>query len=225
MPDLEIITAGGEGPPTLILLHGFGSSAEEWTPFTQTIEWPAPGRFVFPQGPATTGSPAAPVGGRAWWPLGLRAFISPGSNLPDLSRARPPGLESAADAVVALLKNLSRRPGGPLVLGGFSQGAMVAAEVAYRTKVPLAGLVLLSGTPVDEQVWQSGYGQRRGLPVFLAHGRTDPVLPFSGSERMQRDLAAAGNRVTWHPFDGGHEIPAEVVIALNKFLRELRQTF
>jgi predicted esterase len=42
---------------------------------------------------------------------------------------------------------------------------------------------------------------------------------------MQRELAAAGNRVTWHPFDGGHEIPAEVVIALNQFLRDLRQTF
>jgi len=126
---------------------------------------------------------------------------------------------------MALLKKLSRTPGGPVVLGGFSQGAMVASEAAYRTRLPLAGLVLLSGTPVDEQEWQSGYGQRRGLPVFVAHGRTDPVLPFSGSDRMQRNLAAAGNRVTWHPFDGGHEIPAEVVIALNQFLRELRQTF
>jgi phospholipase/carboxylesterase len=157
--------------------------------------------------------------------LELRAFIPPGGALPDLSRTRPPGLKPAADAVVALLKNLSRTPGGPLVLGGFSQGAMVASEVAYRTSVPLAGLVLLSGTPLDEQEWQSGYGQRRGLAVFVAHGRADPVLPFSGSERMRRELAAAGSRVTWHPFDGGHEIPAEVVIALNQFLRELRRTF
>jgi phospholipase/carboxylesterase len=194
-------------------------------PFTQTIEWPQPGRFVFPQAPGTTDPPAGPVGGRAWWPLKLRASIPPGGTVPDLSRTRPPGLKSAADAVVVLLKNRSRTPGGPLVLGGFSQGAMVASEVAYRTSLPLAGLVLLSGTPVDEQVWRSAYGQRRGLPVFVAHGRTDRVLPFSGSDRMQRELAAAGNRVTWQPFDGGHEIPAEVVIALNQFLRELRQTF
>ena len=194
-------------------------------PFTHTIEWPSPGRFVFPQAPATTWAPGAPAGGRAWWPLDLYGSISPGTTLPDLSRTRPPGLEPAARAVVALLEHLSRRPGGPVVLGGFSQGAMVAAEVAYRSDVPLAGLVLLSGTPVDEQVWQRGYGHRRGLPVFVAHGRNDPVLPFSGSERMQRDLAAAGNRVTWYPFAGGHEIPAEVVIALNQFLRDLRRTF
>jgi hypothetical protein len=38
---------------------------------------------------------------------------------------------------------------------------------------------------------------------------------------MQRDLATAGHVVTWHPFDGGHETPAEVVVALNQFIREL----
>ena len=194
-------------------------------PFTQTFDWPRPGRFVFPQGPDTVERSAGPAVGRAWWPLDLRGSIPPGGSSPDLSHTRPRGLKPAADEVVLLLENLSRTPGGPLVLGGFSQGAMVASEVAYRTDVPLAGLVLLSGTPVDEEVWKSGYGQRRGLPVFISHGRADPVLPFSGSDRMQHDLAAAGNRVTWVPFDGGHEMPAEVVIALNKFLRELRQTF
>jgi phospholipase/carboxylesterase len=190
-------------------------------PFTRTIEWPPPGRFLFPQGPGPANRPAGLTGGRAWWPLELRPFVPPGGDLPDLSRTRPAGLDPAADAVVALLKELSRSPGGPVVLGGFSQGAMVASDVAFRTTIPIAALVLLSGTPVDEQVWRTGYGQRRGLPVFLAHGRTDPVLPFSGSERMQAELAAAANQVTWHPFDGGHEIPAEVVAALNQFLRNL----
>ena len=51
------------------------------------------------------------------------------------------------------------------------------------------------------------------------------MLPFDGSERMQREIAAAGGTVTWHPFDGVHEIPSDVVIALNRFLVELRATF
>ena len=50
-PLLQTIVHGGEGPPTLVLLHGYGSSAEEWVPFTHTIKWPPPGRFVFPQAP------------------------------------------------------------------------------------------------------------------------------------------------------------------------------
>jgi phospholipase/carboxylesterase len=224
-PTLDLITAGGEGPPTLVLLHGFGSSADEWMPFTKTIQWPLPGRFVFPQAPGITEPPAGPVGGRAWWPLDLHASIAPGSRWPDLSGTRPEGLKPAADAVIALLEKLSDSPRGPVVLGGFSQGAMVASEVAFGTGERLSALVLLSGTPVDEKSWRRGYRDRPGLPIFVAHGHGDPVLPFTGSERMQAELAAAGNRVTWVPFEGGHEIPAEVVGALNRFLRTVRPSF
>lgn len=221
VPALSVLTAGGAGAPTLVLLHGFGSSAEDWLPFAQTMAWPPPGGFVFPQAPDAR-APRGPLGGRAWWPLDL----GPRSRvLPDLSRTRPAGLQGASDAVVALLDQLSRTRGGPIVLGGFSQGAMVASEVAYRTTTPLAGLVLLSGTPVDEDSWRSGYAGRRKVPTFIAHGRHDDVLPFQGSDRMQRELSAAGARVTWVPFDGGHEIPEVVVVALNRFLTDLRTTF
>jgi phospholipase/carboxylesterase len=218
-PSLEVLTSGGSGPPTLVLLHGFGSSAEEWLPFTQTIEWPAPGRFVFPQAPGRTERP----GGRAWWPLELEPFSPTARDATELSRTRPPGLEPAAAAVTGLLRRLAWSPGGDIVLGGFSQGAMVASDVAFRSTARIAALVLLSGAPVDEASWHRGYPARRDLPVFIAHGRSDAVLPFTGSERMQRDLAAAGLRVAWVPFDGGHEIPAEVVVSLNAFLRAVRE--
>ena len=100
---------------------------------------------------------------------------------------------------------------------------MVASEVAFRSDTPLAGLVLLSGTVVDEASWRAGYARRRGLPVFVAHGRRDGVLPFASSDRMRQDLHAAGLDVTWYPFDGSHAIPADVVTALNRFLsRALR---
>jgi phospholipase/carboxylesterase len=55
------------------------------------------------------------------------------------------------------------------------------------------------------------------MRVFIAHGRADPTLSFGVAERMQGAMAAAGMRVTWFPFDGGHEIPEEVVTALNEF--------
>ena len=99
---------------------------------------------------------------------------------------------------------------------------MVASEVAFQSDQDIAALVLLSGTPVDERAWQANYQRRRGLPVFIAHGRADDILPFDGALRMKRDLAAAGLNVTWTEFPGGHEIPAEVVMALNDFLMRLR---
>jgi phospholipase/carboxylesterase len=147
--------------------------------------------------------------------------IPPGQSLPDLSQTRPAGLKDAARLVEDLLEALRRDPGGPIVLGGFSQGAMVASEVAFRSDVELRALVLLSGTLVDEASWERHFDRRRGTPVFLAHGRADQTLPFAAAERFRVKLEAAGVKVTWVPFDGGHELPATVVIALNRFIEGL----
>ena len=100
---------------------------------------------------------------------------------------------------------------GDVLLGGFSQGGMVSAEIAFRSDTPLKALILLSPTVVDEPSWRDGIPLRRGLPVFIAHGRQDEVLPFSASARLAETLRTAGLSVTWVPFDGGHDIPRPVV--------------
>jgi phospholipase/carboxylesterase len=215
---LTTITRGGEGPPTLVLLHGYGSNASDWEPFTGTLAVPAHTHFVFPEAPETTVPPDGPIGGRAWWRLDLEDHVRRGQQLPDLSATDPPGLDASASLVHTLLLDLSRAPGGPVVLGGFSQGAMVASDLAFTTDDDVAALVLLSGTPVDETTWRRGFAKRRGLRVFVSHGRADPILSFAAAERFQRELADAGLAVTWVPFDGGHEIPGQVVAALNAFL-------
>jgi phospholipase/carboxylesterase len=223
-PRLESIVHGGDRPPTLVLLHGYGSSAERWAPFTRTIRWPASGRFVFPQAPGRTVPPDGPLDGRAWWRLDLRSHIPRGKSAPDLSNVRPPELKEAAALVEDVLRDRQTVPRGPVVLGGFSQGAIVASEVAFRSKAPLSALILLSATIVDEPSWEQHFSDRRPLPVFLAHGRADNVLPFEIAVRFRQKLEAAGIPVTWYPFDGGHEIPAAVVIALNEFIERLPLT-
>lgn len=217
-PRLKVLTFGGDGPPTLVLLHGYGSSAARWEPFTRTIWHPPTTRFVFPDGPEATRPPDGPLDGRAWWRLDLAAHIAPGQSIPDLSRAKPPGLRVAAGLVREVLQHVRR---GAVVLGGFSQGAMVASEVTFMSDARVDSLVLLSGTIVDEPSWAARLALRRGLPVFIAHGRADAVLPFDVADRFRARLQAAGLNVTWYPFDGGHEIPAEVVGALNEFLRRV----
>jgi phospholipase/carboxylesterase len=218
---LATIVAGGSGPPTLVLLHGYGANAEQWSPFTQTIRLPPGGRFVFPQAPDATVPPDGPLGGRGWWRLDLASHIPPGQTVPDISASRPEGIKVAASRMTDLLRGLRASSSGGLILGGYSQGAMVASEVAFLSDEPIAALVLLSGTLVDEATWERHFSRRRGLPVFISHGRRDATLPFAVADRMQTKLVAAGLDVTWRPFDGGHEIPATVVIALNEFIAGL----
>ena len=221
IPKLSAIIQGGKGPPTVVLLHGYCASENDWRAFAKAIQLPRSTRFIFPRGPESAERSDGAPNGRAWWPLDLATNMRDGALGADLSSEKPAGIERASQAVRLLLARQGNRIRQPFILGGFSQGAMVAAQVAFLSDEPLRALVLLSGTLVDEALWKANYARRKGLHVFISHGRKDPILSFDIADRMQRDMTAAGIIVTWFPFDGVHETPAEVVTALNAFLAHL----
>ena len=206
---LDAIVRGGAGPPTVVLLHGYGSNAADWLQFVGKLHVPNDGRLIFPQAPLRSFGEA-----RGWWWLNIEGHIPEGERFPDFSRANPGGIKIASRLVRDLLEDQQE----PIVLGGFSQGAMLSAEIAFQTDQPLAGLILLAGTTVNEDAWAEHFAARRDLPIFIAHGRQDGVLPFAIMERFQARLKAAGMNVTWLPYVGGHSVPAEVVVAMNAFL-------
>ena len=168
VPRLTALTKGGKGPPTVVLLHGFGSSEKDWIPFTKSIHLPPSTRFIFPRGPESAKRSDGAPPGRAWWRLDLASNMRDGALGADLSAEKPAGIEPAALAVRALLARQGNRAAQPFILGGFSQGAMVAAQVAFGSDEPLRALVLLSGTLVDEASWKANFARRKGLHVCLS---------------------------------------------------------
>lgn len=206
---LSAIVRGGAGPPNIVMLHGYGSNAEDWLQFVETIRLPVNGRFLFPNGPWR-----GPSGARGWWWLNAERYVPEGQRFPDFSAASPGGIKVASRLVREFLEDVP----GPIVLGGFSQGAMLSGEIAFQTEQPLAALVMLGGTTVNEAAWVERFPGRRSLPIFIAHGRNDGVLPFAIAERFAGKLKTAGLNVTWFPFEGGHNIPPPVVGELNTFL-------
>jgi phospholipase/carboxylesterase len=221
VPRLSALIKGGKGPPTVVLLHGYCSSESDWMPFLKTIQLPPDTRFVFPRGPESARRSDGGPDGRAWWHLDLSENMHKGVLGADLSAKNPVGIEVAAQAVQGLFKRRGNRTGQPFILGGFSQGAMVAAQVAFLSDEPLQALVLLSGTIVDETSWNANYARRKGMHVFVSHGRKDPILSFETADRMRNQMIDAGILVTWFPFDGGHETTSEVIVALNEFFTHL----
>jgi phospholipase/carboxylesterase len=141
----------------------------------------------------------------------------------DLSRQVPDGIADARAALVAMLDALeASHPPGRLVLGGFSQGAMLALDVALRhPERTLAGVVLMSGTLVSEDEWTSRMPARKSLRVFQSHGEEDPLLPFFLAERLRDRLAEAGLAVTFDGFVGPHTIPEATTEKLGAWLRAL----
>lgn len=221
VPRLSAIIKGGEGPPTIVLLHGYGSAESDWVPFVDSVHVPSNARFIFPRGPETAARTDGAAMGRGWWRLDLAPQMRKGVLGADLSAVKTIGIEKAARAVRALLVQQGNSAAQPFILGGFSQGAMVAAQVALLSSEPLQALVLLSGTIVNERLWKTHYARRRGLRVFISHGRSDAILSFDVADRMRKSMAAAGMQVTWFPFDGGHEIPVKVLTALDEFLAHM----
>jgi phospholipase/carboxylesterase len=215
---LQVLRKGGKGPPNVVFLHGYGSAAEHWMPYTQTIPLPPLGQFLFPQAPGIVARKDGRLDGRAWWDLDLAAHLRTGKLGVDLTNEDPRGPERAARLVRRALSREGNSKAHPFILGGFSQGAMVSCEVAFTSDEPLAALVILSGTPLDRADWRAGMAARKGLPIFMSHGRADNILPYDLAERLRADLVAAGLAVTFVAFDGGHEIPEEVVTALGAFL-------
>jgi phospholipase/carboxylesterase len=212
------------GPPdaatTCVLLHGFGATGDDLVALAGELD--APARFVFPEALLELGGLYGDA--RAWWLIDLARFEDELRRgvLRDRRDEIPVGLLEARAQVMRLVDQLQARfslPANSLVLGGFSQGAMLALDVALHRDTPPAGLILMSGTLIAESTWLPRMASLAGVPVVLSHGRHDGLLPFSVAEVLRDRLAAAGAEVDWQPFPGGHEIPRTVLAAAGKLLR------
>jgi phospholipase/carboxylesterase len=233
--ELAGLTAHVVGPAdattTCVLLHGFGAPGDDLVSLAHAIDYhdrragrPAtapPIRYVFPEAPLELGGLYGDS--RAWWLLDLERLEDElRRGVPrDRSDEIPDGLPAAREQLMRLLDHVEARfaaPGARLVLGGFSQGAMLSLDVALHRARPPAGLILMSGTIINAGEWFPRLPALRGLPVLQSHGRADGLLPFSVAVELRDRLRAAGAAVDWHEFVGGHEIPQVVVAAMGAFL-------
>jgi phospholipase/carboxylesterase len=214
---------GGGSGPVVVLMHGFGASGEDLVSLQRVIDVPRQVRFVFPEAPIAPPEFAS-FGGRAWWPLDLaRLQQAAAGGKRDRSRETPAGLADARAHVTELLDALERElgvNGDRIVLGGFSQGAMLACDVALRSERALAGLVLMSTTLLCVDEWQPRMRARSALPILQSHGTLDPLLAFDAAVALRDLLRAEGCSVEWVEFRGAHEVPLTVLQAMGGFIRK-----
>jgi phospholipase/carboxylesterase len=211
---------GGRGP-LVLLLHGFGAPGDDLVSLADVLNVPAGTRFVFPEGPLSLSF--GPSAARAWWIIDMARVAADraAGRARDLSQDIPKGLAPARETMLGFLKEVERKfDADPrkIVLGGFSQGAMLSCDVMLRTAQPYAGLIQLSGTLLAAQEWTPLLQTHKGLPVFQSHGVQDELLPYAGAERLRDTLTHGGLSVEWHSFRGGHEIPRSVLQRLGPFI-------
>lgn len=227
-----IVDPKNNAPPKrlVILCHGFGAPgtdlvplADELTRLDSSLE--ADTRWIFPSAPMSLDAHGMP-GGRAWWMIDLEARIEAieRGEIDAFRNDEPEGMPQASDALLsvvqAVLDEASLDPSS-LILGGFSQGAMVATDVALRMEQPPAALAVMSGTLICEERWKELAKKQGQFPVLQTHGYFDPILPYQCAEWLKELFEAAGFPVDFRPFAGQHQIPPTALEGFEKLVRNL----
>lgn len=213
LSSVEIETAPA---PThsVIWLHGLGADGHDFEPIVPQLvdrTWP-PLRFVFPHAPTR---PVTVNGGmrmRAWYDI-------TGPSL--AQRQDEAGIRASIAQVQALIAREVERgvPARRVVLAGFSQGSAIALATALRQPDRLAGVAGLSGyLPLHELTAPELAPANADLPVFLAHGNADPVVPLALGGFTRDWLRQAGYAVDWHTYPMAHQVCAEEVADLRGWL-------
>ncbi len=213
---LELQT-GDHPVASIVVLHGLGADGNDFVPIAQELDLSAVGpvRFVFPHAPVR---PVTLNGGlpmRAWYDI-------LGSDL--ARREDEPGLRQSMAQVQALLDREAERGIAPerTVLMGFSQGCAMALLTGLRAPRRLAGLVGLSGyLPLAASTAAERSAANRTTPVFLAHGRQDPMVVLARGEATRDALQALGQPLQWHTYPMPHSVCAEEIADLNAWLLQV----
>lgn len=208
------IETGPQPTASIIILHGLGADGNDFVPFADELDLESVGpvRWIFPHAPTMPVTINNGYVMRAWYDIfgmelvqredeaGLRRSMAMVNGLVDAERAR--GI--AADRIV---------------LGGFSQGCAMALLAGLRYPERLAGLVGMSGyLPLASSLAAERSAANAGLPIFMAHGRLDPVVPFQRAVASREVLAALGYGVEWHEYPMPHSVCGEEVADLNRWL-------
>lgn len=204
-----------EGPASalVVLLHGYGANGDDLFPLAEPLSRIAPhAAFSAPNAPERT--PMNPFGYQ-WFPIPWIDGSSESAMREGFARAED-DLDAFLDAELARLSLTPDR----LALIGFSQGAMMALQVAPRREPGLAGIIGFSGRLADAT--RLAEEARSKPPVLLVHGDQDDVIPVAALEEARRGLAAADFPVRWHVSAGvGHGIAPDGLELAADFLREV----
>jgi len=216
LPRLTIET-GPRPRHCVIWLHGLGADGHDFEPIVPELGLPddLPVRFVFPHAPAM---PVTINGGYvmpAWYDIRRH----------DLGIEHDQaGIARSARAIRALIEqqNMQGIDNRRIVLAGFSQGAAMALHVGLRMGDGLAGIIALSGyLLLPERLRAELAPEARHTPIFMAHGIHDPIVPLALAEHARAELRALGMHIDWHTYPMEHQVSAEEIHTLGRWLQEI----
>lgn len=218
-PAIEVET-GSEPSASVIWLHGLGADGHDFEAIIPELRLPAQPvlRFVFPHAPYR---PVTINGGyvmRAWYDIAIS------------ERGLEQNLEHIRESeriLQDLIENEIRRGIAceRIVLAGFSQGGAIALHTGLHYPKPLAGIMSLSApVPYTESLMADINPANAGVPIFMAHGTDDRMIPFDLAQHAHKQMEVRGLHLEWHTYAMGHTLVPDEIRDITRWLARVLGT-
>ena len=207
------LNTGPDPDFAVIWLHGLGADGHDFAPIVPELALDVPVRFVFPHAPIQAVTINGGMSMRAWYDI-----LGASERTPEDER----GIRASAAAVGRLVDREVERgvSSRRIVLAGFSQGGAIALHAGLRDARSLGGVLALSTyLPLAATLSRERAAQNASVPVFLAHGDADEVIPLRSAEASRRMLEAHHYPVAWHVYRMGHSVCQAEVVDIGAWLR------
>ncbi len=215
LPVIELST-GHEPVATVIWLHGLGADGNDFVPVVKELALPPERavRFVFPHAPMRPVTINAGYVMRAWYDILALDSLE--------RRVDETGIRASQAAIEALIEKERERgmPAARVVLAGFSQGGAIALQTGLRHGERLLGILALSTyLPLADSLPSEAHAANRDVPIFMAHGTQDEVVPAAAAIRSRDKLRSLGYAVDWREYAMGHSVSMQEINDIGHWLR------
>ncbi|WP_261843628.1 alpha/beta hydrolase [Aliamphritea ceti] len=216
LPCVEIEPAG-QADSAVIWLHGLGADGNDFAGIVPALNLPenAAVRFIFPHAPER---PVTVNNGwvmRAWYDI-LEMNVS--------RKVDTASLLESAEQISALIRRETDRgvPAERIVLAGFSQGGAVAYQAGLAYPQPLAGILALSTyVPCEQSLRTAVQPDNKTLPIMIAHGSQDDVVPIQLGEVAKELLTELGFTPEWRTYPIDHSVSLDEVTMISDWLKNV----
>jgi phospholipase/carboxylesterase len=204
--DAVEIETGPHPTASVIWLHGLGADGHDFEPIVPELRLAKPVRFVFPHAPVRPVTINNGMRMRAWYDI-----FQFGGGAEDEAGVR------ASQKIVEQL--MAAEKGRKIVLAGFSQGGAIVLQTALRQPQRLAGVMALSTyLPLSGTVEAERHKANHDLPIFMAHGQYDDIIPLKRAEASRDALTRLGYNVEWHTYPMPHSVCAPEIADISRYL-------
>jgi phospholipase/carboxylesterase len=218
-PDLlDVLEIESAPSPTsaVIWLHGLGADGYDFVDIVPMLGLKAiPTRFVFPHAPMRSVTINGGAVMRAWYDVRGDAGVR---------REDESGVRESQRQIEALIEREKKRgiPAGRIALAGFSQGGAMALQTGLRHHERLAGIMALSCfLPLTDKVAAEVSAANRDVPIFMAHGTEDPLIPMARARHAHDLLSALGYRLEWHEYPIPHSVSDAEIRDISAWLQRI----